>query len=233
MKPSTSCCYRCLTDSSVLDELGTKEFATNEAIEYWGGFGIRKIVMSPCANGEVISTYCFYPAEYNDFRSDGWNNEATPEELCDTFPDLDPKVLQMFRRSFDIKMWRLYNHAPYPYWVKGCVALVGDAAHPMMPDQSQGASMAMEDAAALGLAFSRKYDFSVTQALKAYERIRMPRATRLQEASRLAREDLNERIGWSKASDRPGKLTIEEVCGYDMKSHMDQIAAYIKSEYLD
>jgi salicylate hydroxylase len=63
----------------------------------------------------------------------------------ETFPDLDPKVRKLFMNAEDIKMWRLYLHDEYPYWVRGRCALLGDAAHPMMPDQSQGACMAFED----------------------------------------------------------------------------------------
>jgi salicylate hydroxylase len=123
-------------------------------------------------------------------------------------------------------MWRLYNHEPYPYWVSGHCCLLGDAAHPMMPDQSQGACMALEDAGALGILFSTKYaHLSIPEKLQLYELERKPRATRVQESSRKARTDITERIGWSSANDRPGKLTIEEVCGYDMHSHVAELVA--------
>lgn len=91
-----------------------------------------------------------------------------------------------------------------------------------MPDQSQGSCMAFEDAAALGLIFHKNFrdEYSIAQGLALYENLRKPRATRVQEASILARENLNERIGWSSAADRPGKLTIEEVCEYNMRDDL-------------
>ncbi|KAB8245302.1 hypothetical protein BDV35DRAFT_405914 [Aspergillus flavus] len=226
---STSCCYRCIIGADKLRSLGLDDYISNEAIEYWGGFGIDKIVMSPCSNGEVVSCYCFYPAEYNELREDGWNISATPQQLVDTFPGLDPRMKKLMLNAEDIKMWRLYRHEPYPYWVKGKVCLLGDAAHPMMPDQSQGSCMAFEDAGALGLVFHRTFreQYSVTEGLSLYEKLRKPRATRVQEASFRAREDLSERIGWSSSTDRPGKLTIEEVCGYDMRKHLDELVAAI------
>ncbi|KAL4800878.1 hypothetical protein BDV19DRAFT_383898 [Aspergillus venezuelensis] len=224
---STSCCYRCIISADKLRALGLDEYIDNEAIEYWGGFGINKIVMSPCSGGDVVSCYCFYPSEFNDLREDGWNIVATPEMLLRTFPDLDPRMRMLFEAAEDVKMWRLYRHDPYPYWTKGRVCLLGDAAHPMMPDQSQGSCMAFEDAGAMGLIFHRAFreDYSVDTGLKLYEKLRKPRATRVQEASFRAREDLNERIGWSSKTDRPGKLTIEEVCGYDMGEHLREILA--------
>jgi len=222
--PSMSCCYRCIISASRLRELGLEHFITSDAIEFWGGYGISKIVMSACSNNQVVSCYCFYPAEYNDLKEDGWNISTTGENLVRTFPGLDSNLCKLFLHASDIKMWRLYIHEPYPYWTKGRVALLGDAAHPMLPDQSQGACMAMEDAGALGILFSTKYNnLSVAQRLQMYERVRKERASKVQSASARARTDLSERIGWSSKADRPGKLTIEEICGYDMHAHVEQL----------
>jgi len=223
--PSTSCCYRCIISADRLRELGLEEYLNNNAIEFWGGYGINKIVLSACSDNNVVSCYCFYPAELNDIREDGWNLSTTPENLVNTFPGLDPKLHKLFMNAEDIKMWRLYNHDPYPYWTRGKCTLLGDAAHPMVPDQSQGACMAIEDAGALGIIFSPKYGhLSVAEKLKLYETTRKGRATRVQTASARARTDLSERIGWSSSKDRPGKLTIEEICGYDMHGHIAQLA---------
>lgn len=66
----------------------------------------------------------------------------------------------------------------------------------MMPDQSQGACMAIEDAACLGLVFSKDhFRGDIREALEVYEKIRKPRATRVQAASQRARENIYERIG--------------------------------------
>jgi len=142
--------------------------------------------------------------------------------------------------SEDIKIWRLYIHKPYPYWTLGRVALLGDAAHPLLPDQTQGHSQAIEGAAALGLVFSEQHfqangdgagignggvEEAIGKALKRYEEVRMKRAGKLQDASARAREDLRERIGWAAEGVKEGKLTIEDVCGYDMEKHLAEIVA--------
>jgi salicylate hydroxylase len=95
----------------------------------------------------------------------------------------------------------------------------------MMPDQSQGSCMAFEDAGALGLVFHKNFreEYGASEGLALYEKMRKERATRVQEASFRARENLNERIGWSSSIDRPDKLTIEEVCGYNMKDHLAEL----------
>lgn len=103
---STSCCYRCIIGAYRLRSLGLEDYINNEAIEYWGGFGVDKIVMSPCSNGEVVSCYCFYPAKYNNLREDGWNISASPQQLVDTFPGLDERMKRLMLNAEDIKMWR-------------------------------------------------------------------------------------------------------------------------------
>lgn len=66
----------------------------------------------------------------------------------------------------------------------------------MMPDQSQGACQAIEDAAALGIVFSKgHFRGDIREALEVYEQVRKPRATKVQSASARARENINERIG--------------------------------------
>lgn len=66
----------------------------------------------------------------------------------------------------------------------------------MMPHQSQGACMAIEDAAALGILFSKAY-FSgdIHETLSIYQEVRLPRATKVQSAAAKAAYNINERIG--------------------------------------
>lgn len=230
-RSSDSSCIRVLFDTKKVKELGLKDFANNEAIEFWGDTRF-KIVLSPCSDNDVISCYCFYAANDTDVKND-WNNEVSLDKLLQSCPGLDPVLVELFTKcGYDIKQWRLYVHDPLPYFYKANaenntgVALMGDAAHAMMPDQSQGAVAAFEDSGALGYIFSNKFNLSVDQGLKVYELARKGRVTKIQQASLRARENLNERIGWSSsAADIKDKLTIEEVCGYDMKAHIDQLVA--------
>lgn len=167
------------------------------------------------------SFYCFFPTAMSDHAEEGWNHSHTHEQLLAPFHDLDRELLALFKNSKDIKPWRLFVHQPYPHWQAGRTCLLGDAAHPMLPDQSQGACQALEDAAALGIIFSKDYNFAVnvSAGLQLYEKVRKPRASRVQAASARARENISERIGFSsntnskryKVSDETGKLTIEEM----------------------
>lgn len=95
--------------------------------------------------------------------------------------------------------------------------------------------MAIEDGAALGIIFSRAFfDGDVPAALAIYQRVRLPRATRVQAAAAKAAYNINERIGFSankgscatyKVENEREKLTIEEMNAYDMRRDVEEKVA--------
>ena len=78
----------------------------------------------------------------------------------------------------------MYDRPPARRWSRGRVTLVGDAAHPMTPNQGQGACQALEDAVALGESLRRASD--MTEAFELYERRRLRRANLVVRMSRQA-----------------------------------------------
>ncbi|MEK8105489.1 FAD-dependent monooxygenase [Micromonospora sp. M12] len=62
---------------------------------------------------------------------------------------------------------------PLPSYVRGRVALLGDAAHPMTPNLGQGAGQAIEDAVVLGAVCAGGAE-GVPAALAAYDEQRRP-----------------------------------------------------------
>jgi salicylate hydroxylase len=66
-------------------------------------------------------------------------------------------------------------------WVKNRFVLLGDSAHPMVPFVAQGACMAIEDAWVLADQLAKNADISA--ALQAYQNIRKPRATKVQQTA--------------------------------------------------
>ncbi|EDK37566.2 hypothetical protein PGUG_01664 [Meyerozyma guilliermondii ATCC 6260] len=229
-----SSCIRVLYDSEKAKQLGLLDFASNDAIEFWGT-NENKIVMSPCENGRTVCCLCFYKCSEKSYNT--FNRKVSLERLLEVLPDLDPQLCQIFKEcGYEIKEWGLYIHEPLPYFFKASksgkkgVALVGDAAHPMMPDQAQGAVSAIEDAGCLGEVFSKEHDLSVEESLMIYESVRKERVTKIQDASLRARRNLNERMGWNKDLANPHKLSLVEVCGYDMKDHIKQAVKSIKQK---
>jgi 2-polyprenyl-6-methoxyphenol hydroxylase-like FAD-dependent oxidoreductase len=78
----------------------------------------------------------------------------------------------------------MYDRPPSRRWSKGRVTLVGDAAHPMTPNQGQGACQALEDAVALGESLEGASD--PARAFEIYEKRRIHRANRAVAMSRQA-----------------------------------------------
>ena len=88
--------------------------------------------------------------------------------------------------SFQWRVWPLYCRPPIRSFSVGRVALVGDAAHPIVPFLAQGAAQAIEDAGALARVLTQVED--IHAALSAYSRNRVGRAARVQrEALKLGR----------------------------------------------
>lgn len=104
-----------------------------------------------------------------------WNRAGNKAEFMPTFANsrfdfLDfPKLVRETERVFEFPM---VDRDPLPRWSFGRVTLLGDAAHPMYPIGSNGATQAIIDARALAAAFAGEPD--VERALKAYEAERLP-----------------------------------------------------------
>ena len=71
---------------------------------------------------------------------------------------------------------------PLPRWTHGNMTLLGDAAHPMYPIGSNGASQAVLDAECLADALSEHK--SIPAALQAYEAVRRPATAKIVLANR-------------------------------------------------
>ena len=59
------------------------------------------------------------------------------------------RAQEIIRHGKNWRLWVLCDRDPVERWVDGRVALLGDAAHPMLQYFAQGACQAMEDAVCL------------------------------------------------------------------------------------
>ncbi|ATY64871.1 Fungal specific transcription factor [Cordyceps militaris] len=238
-RPSESSCLHANVRTEDAVRLGLVDYAQDSALEYWGGQEGKwdKIVLSPCNGGRLLSYYCFFPRALGDYSTQQWgaaDSSRPVEELLAPYPELDAQVKAHLAIGVEIQPWRLWVHDPYPYIQKGRVCLLGDAGHPMMPHQSQGACMAIEDAAALGILFDKQHFLGdISETLAVYQEVRLPRVTRVQAAAAKAAYNINERIGFSdnkgcgtyKVEDEKKKLTVEEMNAYDMYKDVEEVLA--------
>ena len=111
-----------------------------------------------------------------------WDHDANAQELR---AHLDGAASGLQDLVAAIKAWRLWplNGLPHLRSAKelafGRIALMGDAAHPMLPYLAQGAGMAIEDAAALAAVLSTPVLGDVA-ALERYAHTRWRRTARVQ-----------------------------------------------------
>jgi 2-polyprenyl-6-methoxyphenol hydroxylase-like FAD-dependent oxidoreductase len=76
----------------------------------------------------------------------------------------------------------MVDREPLPQWSFGAVTLLGDAAHPMYPAGSNGATQAIVDAGSLASSLAATGD--PHEALRAYDRHRRPTLARIQTSNR-------------------------------------------------
>lgn len=81
-------------------------------------------------------------------------------------------VPALFAAAPEVLKYPMVDRDPLPTWRHGNMTLLGDAAHPMYPVGSNGASQAIIDARVLARELSMRG--SVSEALDAYEAVRLP-----------------------------------------------------------
>jgi salicylate hydroxylase len=111
--------------------------------------------------------------------SGGHNEVAQPDEVLPLFAHYCEKPTKLMRAPKEFRRWMLQFREPVDNWSVGPVTLLGDAAHFMLQYMAQGAAMAMEDAACLGLSCDQA-DGDFAAAFQSYQKTRLVRATRVQ-----------------------------------------------------
>jgi 2-polyprenyl-6-methoxyphenol hydroxylase-like FAD-dependent oxidoreductase len=150
------------------------------AFNWWGRGG--EFGIFPLRGGRV---YWFgvqnRPAGESESAS---GRKADVMEAFTSWPEVVTAVVQATHEGSILRN-DLYDRPPVGAWRRGRVTLVGDAAHPMLPNAAQGACQALDDAVALGNALQSG---SIEEGLKIYEARRLNAANAIvSQAHRTAR----------------------------------------------
>ncbi|HUN32864.1 MAG TPA: FAD-dependent monooxygenase [Trebonia sp.] len=172
------CAWRCLIPAPQVSS-----FALRPAQTLWVGPG-RHVVHYPIRNRTWVNAVAITPVP--EWNPETWAGTGDVSELVAEFEGWDGRLTDVLAASATILRSPLLEREPLPRWVAGRIALLGDSAHPMFPFLAQGAGQAFEDAACLGACLAGVEAADAASALNRYQRLRMARATEVQQRSREA-----------------------------------------------
>jgi salicylate hydroxylase len=173
---SGSCAFRCLVPADKAPAMSLRPVQT-----LWLGPG-RHFVHYPIRGGQLVNVVAIVPA--GEWRVESWTADGDIADLSAEFSGWDERVQQLIVSASSTKRWALYDRNPLERWTAGRIALLGDAAHAMLPFFAQGAAQAIEDAYVLAACLRQADRTSASQAFQRYEAIRRPRASQVQLMSR-------------------------------------------------
>jgi 3-hydroxybenzoate 6-monooxygenase len=150
-----------------------------DLVQLWAGPRLH-LVHYPLRRGELMNLVAVF---HSDHYEEGWDQAGDPALLWRHFEGTRPEVRAMLEKIESWRFWVLCDREPKRGWVQGRVALLGDAAHPMLQYLAQGANMALEDAVCLADQLSLHGE--IPAALAAYEAARVLRTGRVQITARL------------------------------------------------
>jgi salicylate hydroxylase len=157
---------------------------TSRRVQLWMGPDAH-LVAYPISGGRQINIVAIVPGTWN---RPGWSAPGEIVEIKNVFASRWPASARMLIGAVDEwRKWALFTVPGNGAWTDGAIALLGDAAHAMLPFAAQGAGMAIEDAAVLAKCLGAIHDEggpAIPNAMRRYAQLRRPRVMRLQRAAR-------------------------------------------------
>ena len=139
------------------------------------------LVAYPMSSGEQVNVVAIVPGRLEE-------PDARPADIRRHFSESrwPAPALAMIGAINEWRRWPLSTLPDGGVWNAGPVALLGDAAHAMLPFAAQGAGMAIEDAVVLAQCLSEtdRSSMAVAAALTRYAALRAPRVGRVQRTAR-------------------------------------------------
>ena len=200
-------CWRLILPMEELRNAADKLPVPLDGSEYTGWLGpTGHVLFYPLRGGRLLNIFAGRVSP--EWADEQWTVPSDMNEMLDAYSGWHPGLLHVMSRAKETYKWGIRDRDPLAHWVDRSVALLGDAAHPMMPTLAQGAAISMED----GYALARHLDAQradLRSALAAYERQRQPRAARVQLQAR--QQFINNQM-----VPPPPPLPVDWIYGYDV-----------------
>ena len=156
----------------------------------WMGSGRHAVTYY--VRGGALANFVGVVERDEEAGEERWDGRGDKAQALRDFAGWDPAVSGLIDAAETVYRWPLYDRTPLKTWCQGRVALLGDAAHPMLPFLAQGGAMAIEDAWVLAAQLSAPGQ-PVATALAAYQARRYVRASRVQALSRANAKTFHQR----------------------------------------
>ncbi len=196
----------------------------------WAGHPDQKFVAYPIRDLPDGRQQINFIAEYRTenrvlAEREDWNRPGNPDDFIPRFANwvFDwcdvPSLLRAAPSTF---VFPMVDRDPLDTWTTGRVTLLGDAAHPMYPIGSNGASQAILDARTLAGCL-RAYEEDVDAAVAHYEDLRRPATAAIVLANRSLGPELPMQIVEERAPE--GFTDIDEVIS---RAEIDQATEHYR-----
>jgi 5-methylphenazine-1-carboxylate 1-monooxygenase len=203
-------------------------FLTGRTMAIIGHWGHRAVIY-PIAgetDGAVLTNVVLeaQTAAGQPMPPQDWNHAVDREEVRSFFGNMRFDWLDVATLIDDAEQWWQYpmvDRDPLPQWTFGRITLLGDAAHPMYPVGSNGASQAILDARTLARALA--LEATVDDGLAAYEAARRPTTETIVLANRKVGAEQCMELAEARAPD--GFRHIEDVFA---PGELEELAAHYK-----
>ncbi|KAI1434398.1 putative salicylate hydroxylase [Xylaria sp. CBS 124048] len=154
----------------------------NHGMRYLGPGG--HVMAYPLRNNTLYNVVLVRTYDCEKETQGSWTTPGDKEEMREHYRGWNPVVQALIQHAPDSEVLEtpMNNMPPLPTWVKGQIALAGDACHFMLPYVAQGAANAIEDAATLAMAFTCTDNIEL--ALDMYQQVRKSRSERIQASAK-------------------------------------------------
>lgn len=186
--PSMEHAYRAMIPRArMLSHPLTAPLISSPEAKSWVGPGVFILGYTVSA-GEFYNLAIIVPRASEGMPLGSWNEPADVDRMRALVSDWceEAQALTSHVQKGECVAWTLGEVGPIPSYVSlsGRVALVGDAAHALLPHAAQGAGMAMEDAASLAeFVSSLRSTEDLPKVLSAWSRFRQARVEHLRDMS--------------------------------------------------
>ncbi|MEX2036063.1 MAG: FAD-dependent monooxygenase [Xanthobacteraceae bacterium] len=120
--------------------------------------------------------------EQEAWVSESWTEPGSVDDLRAAYAGWHPQVQRIIDAVDETFIWAVLDRKPIARWTFGQITMLGDSCHPMLPFMGQGGAQAIEDAATITACLLHSGD-DLEAALKLYETVRLPRASKVQNGS--------------------------------------------------